>query len=61
MLEEHQLGQANGSLSTVREALRLVGPAAGAGLYAWLGGGATALLDASTFLISAVALLAIRR
>jgi MFS family permease len=60
MLEEHQLGQANGSLSTVREALRLVGPAAGAGLYAWLGGGATALLDASTFVISAVALLAIR-
>jgi MFS family permease len=60
MLEEHQLGQANGSLSTVREALRLVGPAAGAGLYAWLGGGATALLDASTFLVSAAALLAIR-
>jgi MFS family permease len=60
MLEEHQLGQANGSLSTVREALRLVGPAAGAGLYAWLGGGATALLDASTFIISALALLAIR-
>jgi MFS family permease len=60
MLEEHQLGQANGSLSTVREALRLVGPAAGAGLYAWLGGGATALLDASTFVISALALLAIR-
>ena len=60
MLEEHQLGQANGSLSTIREALRLVGPAAGAGLYAWLGGGATALLDASTFVISAVALLAIR-
>jgi hypothetical protein len=59
MLEEHQLGQANGSLSTVREALRLVGPAAGAGLYAWLGGGATALLDAATFIVSAGGLLAI--
>jgi MFS family permease len=60
MLEEHQLGQANGSLSTIREALRLVGPAAGAGLYAWLGGGATALLDSGTFLVSAAALLLIR-
>lgn len=60
MLEEHQLGQANGSLSTVREALRLVGPAAGAGLYAWLGGGATAMLDAATFVVSAAVLLAIR-
>jgi MFS family permease len=58
MLRENELGQANGSLSTVRESLRLVGPAAGAGLYAWLGGQATALLDASTFVISAIALLA---
>jgi MFS family permease len=60
MLDEDQLGQANGSLSTVREALRLVGPAAGAGLYAWLGGGAAATLDAATFLISAAALFLIR-
>ena len=57
MLDEHQLGQANGTLSTIREALRLVGPAAGAGLYAWLGGQATALLDSSTFVVSAAALL----
>ena len=60
MLEEAQLGQANGSLSTVREALRLVGPAAGAGLYAWLGGQATALLDSGTFVVSAAALLMMR-
>lgn len=60
MLTEDQLGQANGSLSTVREALRLVGPAAGAGLYAWLGGQATAVLDASTFVVSALALAAMR-
>lgn len=59
MLDEAQLGPANGSLSTVREALRLVGPAAGAGLYAWLGGGATALLDSATFVVSAAVLLAI--
>lgn len=60
MLDESQLGPANGSLSTVRESLRLIGPAAGAGLYAWLGGGAAAVLDASTFLISAGVLFAIR-
>ena len=60
MLEESSLGPANGALSTVREALRLVGPAAGAGLYAWLGGGATALLDAATFVVSAAVLAAIR-
>jgi MFS family permease len=60
MLQDRELGQANGSLSTVREALRLIGPAAGAGLYAWLGGQATALLDAATFMISAAALLAMR-
>jgi MFS family permease len=60
MLHEKELGQANGSLSTVRESLRLIGPAAGAGLYAWFGGQATALLDASTFVISAIALLAMR-
>jgi MFS family permease len=60
MLRESELGQANGSLSTVREALRLIGPAAGAGLYAWLGGQATALLDSTTFVISAIALLAMR-
>jgi MFS family permease len=60
MLPDDLLGPANGSLSTVREALRLVGPAAGAGLYAWLGGGSTAVLDSVTFLVSAAALLLIR-
>ena len=60
MLPERALGQANGSLSTVRESLRLIGPAAGAGLYAWLGGHSTAVLDAATFVISAIALLAMR-
>lgn len=44
----------------LREALRLVAPLAGAGLYAGLGGPAVAVLDATTFLLSAVALLAMR-
>jgi MFS family permease len=60
MLDEAQLGQANGSLSTVREALRLVGPASGAVLYAWFGGHATAVLDSATFLVSAAALAMMR-
>jgi MFS family permease len=56
MVPEEALGQANGSLSTVRESLRLVAPLAGAGLYAGFGGPAVALLDAATFLLSAIAL-----
>lgn len=60
MLPDESLGQANGSLGTVRESLRLVSPLAGAGLYAGFGGPAVALLDASTFLLSAMALAAIR-
>jgi Na+/melibiose symporter-like transporter len=60
MLEDHQLGPANGSLSTVREALRLVAPLAGAALYAGFGGPAVAVVDAATFLVSAAALVALR-
>ena len=60
MLPEEQLGQANGALSTVREALRLVAPLAGAALYAGFGGPAVAILDAASFLVSAAALLALR-
>ena len=60
MLPDEQLGQANGSLGTVREALRLVAPLAGAALYAGFGGPAVAILDAGTFLLSAAALLAMR-
>ena len=60
MVDEELLGQANGALGTGREALRLVAPLAGAALYAGFGGPAVAILDASTFLLSAAALLALR-
>jgi MFS family permease len=60
MVDDDQLGEANGSLGTGREALRLVAPLAGAALYAGFGGYAVAILDASTFLVSAAALLALR-
>jgi len=60
MVDDELLGQANGSLGTGREALRLVAPLAGAALYAGFGGPAVAILDAATFLLSAAALLALR-
>jgi hypothetical protein len=43
----------------VREALRLIAPLAGAGLFAALGGGAVAILDALTFAASALCLAAL--
>jgi MFS family permease len=55
MLPEELLGDANGILQTVRQGIRLVGPVAGAGLFAWKGGGAVAIVDACTFLVSAAA------
>ncbi len=60
MLPDELLGQANGVLTTIREAMRLVGPLTGAALFALLGGGAVAVVDAVTFVISATALLAMR-
>ncbi len=60
MLPPDLLAPANAALQTVREALRLVAPLAGAGLYTLAGGGAVALLDAATFLAATVALLALQ-
>ena len=54
-----QLVKANATLQTVREALRLITPIAGAGLYTLAGGAAVALLDATTFLLATAALLAL--
>ncbi|MGH9067239.1 MAG: MFS transporter, partial [Acidimicrobiales bacterium] len=50
------LGDANGALNTVREGLRLVSPLLGAGLFAAVGGGAVAVLDAASFGAAAVSL-----
>jgi hypothetical protein len=57
---EELLGEANALLQTVTQGLRLVAPLAGAGLFAVVGGGAVAVLDAATFLVSAAALAAMR-
>lgn len=54
MLDDDQLGPANALLEVLRQALRVCGPAVGAGLYAVLGGPSVALLDALTFVASAI-------
>jgi MFS family permease len=60
MVPDEQLGDANGAFQTLREGLRIVAPLAGAGIYAAAGGGAVALVDAATFVLSAATLLALR-
>jgi MFS family permease len=54
IVSDDQLVQANSSLQTVKEGYRLIGPIIGAGLFAWIGGWAVAVLDAATFLAAAV-------
>lgn len=60
MLPEELLADANGTLSTVREGLRLVAPLVGAALFAVVGGHVIALIDAVTFFVAAASLLAVR-
>ncbi|GHJ14655.1 MULTISPECIES: MFS transporter [unclassified Micromonospora] len=47
------LADANGALQTVRQGLRLVGPLAGAGIYAAVGGWLLVLLAMAGFLVAA--------
>lgn len=56
LLPAEQLVDANGMIQSSREALRLVGPLAGAALYGALGGGAVAVVDAVTFVVAALAI-----
>ncbi|MGN6380828.1 MAG: MFS transporter [Gaiellales bacterium] len=50
------LPPANALLQTASEGMRLVAPLFGAALFAWVGGGAVAVLDAGSFVASAVCL-----
>jgi MFS family permease len=59
MLPDELLGEANGAYQSIREGLRLVAPLAGAGMFAALGGHAVALVDAGSFVVSALALVAL--
>jgi MFS family permease len=54
------LGAANAAQQTLNQGLRLVTPLVGAGLFALVGAGAVAEIDAATFLIAVICLLALR-
>jgi MFS family permease len=59
MLPEEELGDANGLLQSTSQAMRLLAPLVGAALYAIAGGHFVAGLDAATFVVSALLLLAV--
>jgi MFS family permease len=52
IMPDQVLVDANAALSTSREALRLVGPLVGAGLYTVIGGAGVAVIDAVSFLVA---------
>lgn len=60
MLPVEVLAEANGAIQTTKEALRLVGPLVGAGIFAAFGGAWVAVLDACTFIGAAAVLTALR-
>lgn len=60
VVADERLAEANGALRTLRESLRLVGPVAGAGLYALVGAGPVITLNLLSFLIAAACLMLIR-
>lgn len=53
VMPEDMLVDANSSIQTIKESFRLIGPLAGAALFAGFGGGAVAVLDAVSFLVAA--------
>jgi MFS family permease len=59
MLDDADLGEANGLLQSTSQAMRLLAPLGGAALFAILGGPAVAALDAATFVVSALLLLGV--
>jgi predicted MFS family arabinose efflux permease len=60
MLPGDVLADANAALQTVSEAMRLVAPLAGAGLFVVVGGAGVAAIDAATFAISALCIARLR-
>lgn len=60
LLPADLLADANGALRTAQESLRLVGPLAGAGLFAAVGAHPIVIIDAITFVVPIICLLALR-
>jgi MFS family permease len=54
LMPDRLLVGANSSLQTTREGFRLVGPLVGAALFATVGGGFVAVVDAASFLVAAL-------
>lgn len=52
MVPADLLGDVNGVFSSLGQGMRIAGPLIGAGIFAAFGGGAVAVLDAATFLLS---------
>lgn len=60
LMPDELLVDANSSLQTTKEAFRLFGPLAGAGLFALVGGWAVAVVDAASFVLAAVVIAGLR-
>jgi MFS family permease len=60
MLPADLLPDANGALNTIQQALRLLGPIAGAGLFVALGAHLIAIIDSATFGIAVLSLVLLR-
>jgi Na+/melibiose symporter-like transporter len=60
MVPEELLPDANGTLRTAQEALRLIGPLTGAALFVAVGAHVIAAIDATTFAVAAFAVLRVR-
>lgn len=58
--DDEELARVNGLMQTLQEGLRLIAPITGAALFAWLGGGAVAIIDAATFAVVVGAFAALR-
>jgi hypothetical protein len=61
MVPGDQLGDANGLLSSLNQGMRIVGPLAGAGIYAAWGGPVVAWVDIGTFVVSVASYLLLRQ
>ena len=60
LLGDGQAAAANALLQSVTQALRIIAPLVGTGLFVAVGGGSVAVLDAATFVVAIAALLSIR-
>ncbi len=61
MVPDQRLGEVNGLFASLSQGMRIVGPLAGAAIYAAWGGGVVAVADMGTFAVSVASYLALSR